>query len=192
MYIRIILAVLKVASPNEKRQFLEDKGIKKPLNLFDRYQPDIPWISASSKDAETSLPMEFMPPNVSLVGPMVISTASATEQDAVLAAWVSSKPTVLVNLGTVQRYSEESARAMADVLSFVLNNTDVQVLWKMKKHPDKEFNDDFLAPLATHISSGRAKVESWISVDPPSLLEIGTIALSVHHGGANCYFEAMR
>lgn len=38
---------------------------------------------------------------------------------------------------------------------------------------------------------GRFRLENWLNADPAALLEIGHIILSVHHGGSNCYHEAV-
>lgn len=188
---RVILATLKVAFSSDKRQYLEDRGVKDPLNFLNQFQDDIPYICPMSGDVDITLPFEYQTPDIHAVGPIVISTTPAVQQDSELAAWVSKAPTVMINLGTVQRYTEESARAFAEAISDVLNKTDVQVLWKLKKHPQKAFDDQFLAPLQNHIASGRVRVESWIAIDPAALLETGHIVLSVHHGGANLYFEAI-
>lgn len=189
--IRVLIATLKLAFSSEKRQFLQDKGMENPLDFLNQFQDDIPYICPMSKNVQIALPFEYQTPDVHAVGPMVISTTPAAQQDPELAAWVSQAPTVIFNLGTVQRYTEASASAVAEALSDVLNKTDVQVIWKLKKDAQQDFGDGFLAPLQTHIASGRARVTSWIAVDPSALLETGNIALSVHHGGANLYFETI-
>ena len=80
---------------------------------------------------------------------------------------------------------------MANAMAQVLDTTDgkVQFLWKMRKHG--EYSDDFLEPLRPHLESGRIRIVDWLKADPPALLESGAIAVSVHHGGSNCYHEAL-
>jgi hypothetical protein len=34
-------------------------------------------------------------------------------------------------------------------------------------------------------------MSKWLAVDPVSLLETGDVVVSVHHGGSNCYHEAI-
>lgn len=180
-----------MAFTSEKRQFLLDRGVENPLDFLNQFQEDVPYICPMSNDVDIALPFEVLTPEVHAVGPIVISTTPAALQDPELAAWVSRAPTVMFNLGTIQRYTEESARAVAEAIDDVVNKTDVQVIWKMKKNPRRDFDDAFLEPLQGHIASGRVRVTNWIAVDPSALLETGDIALSVHHGGANLYFEAI-
>lgn len=78
---------------------------------------------------------------------------------------------------------------MGEALATLLDKTNVQVLWKFNKHGD--YSDDTFAQLKPHLDSGRLKMEKWLTVDPTSLLSSGYIAASVHHGGANCYNEAI-
>lgn len=77
------------------------------------------------------------------------------------------------------------AAAVADVLS----RSGVQVIWKFKKFSD--YSDDYLSPLTPFIEKGRLKVVDWLPVDPASMLNTGDIVASVHHGGSNCYHEAV-
>lgn len=78
---------------------------------------------------------------------------------------------------------------MAAAITNVLENSNVQVLWKLKR--EGEYGEDFMGPLKTFVDAGRAKVEKWLTVDPAALLESGHIVASVHHGGSNCYHEAV-
>lgn len=66
----------------------------------------------------------------------------------------------------------------------------MQVLWKFTKYG--EYSDDLLSLLQPYINAGRLRMSRWLTVDPVSLLETGDIVASVHHGGSNCYHEAIR
>lgn len=81
------------------------------------------------------------------------------------------------------------AQIMAEALLPVFEATDVQVLWKFRKA--SVYNDDFLKPVQKYVDSGRLRLEDWLKIDPVSMLRAGYITLSVHHGGANCYSEAL-
>ncbi|CAI4214416.1 unnamed protein product [Parascedosporium putredinis] len=111
-------------------------------------------------------------------------------QDPELTAWVKQKPTVLINLGSVFVYDEGRAKAMANAIANVLSQVDIQVIWKFKKL--HTYGDDFKSPLQSFIDTGRVKLIDWLAVDPAALLETGDIMALVHHGGSNCYHEAMR
>ena len=78
---------------------------------------------------------------------------------------------------------------MAQALANVLDKVDIQFLWKFNKVG--EYSDDVFLRLKQHLESGRLKLERWLTVDPTALLESGLISASIHHGGANCYNEAV-
>lgn len=78
---------------------------------------------------------------------------------------------------------------MAGALAQVLAETKVQVLWKFNK--DTNYSDDFFAPLKLYSEQGRLRMSNWLKADPFALLNTGHVAVSVHHGGANCYNEAI-
>ncbi len=157
------------------------------MPLVDVKFPEAPWISMAFPEA--GLPLDFIPSHVMPVGPIVLDVATADKQDEELASWLKRAPTVLVNLGSAVEYDERMAREMAGALATVLESTNTQVLWKLQKAC--EFSDGALEPVEEHIKSGRLRIESWLDVDPVSLLQTGDIILSVHHGGANCYHEAI-
>jgi hypothetical protein len=79
---------------------------------------------------------------------------------------------------------------MVGAIVDVLTQTDVQVLWKFNKYG--EYSDDELAPLKQFLDSGRLRLSNWLPIDVLSLLETGDIVASVHHGGSNCFHEAVK
>jgi hypothetical protein len=78
---------------------------------------------------------------------------------------------------------------MVTAIENVLSNTSVQILWKFAKVG--EYSDEVLEPLQQFVAGGRLRIDKWLTVDPTSLLETGDIVASVHHGGSNCYHEAI-
>ncbi|KAF4983696.1 hypothetical protein FZEAL_912 [Fusarium zealandicum] len=64
-----------------------------------------------------------------------------------------------------------------------------RILCKMKRLGD--FDDSFPEPVRKHVDSGRVRVQPWIKADPTALFATGNVKLSVHHGGAGCYHEAV-
>ncbi len=172
-----------------KRAFLAAKGLRDPINFFGLHRPDVPWLTQGVPEA--SLPVDVMPPNVTCIGPVLVSVAPAAEQDPDLAAWLAQKPTVLINLGSTVSYSEKRATAMVRALVPVLDKLDgIQVLWKLMK--EGNYTDaSLLAPIRHHVDSGRVRIERWLSVDPTAILETGHVAAFVHHGGAGCYHEGL-
>lgn len=83
------------------------------------------------------------------------------------------------------------AQAITDILAW---RSDLQVLWKFIRATDANgatYGDEFLEPLRPYLENERLRMESWLDVQPVTLLETGHIVLSVHHGGAGCYHEAL-
>jgi hypothetical protein len=185
--IRFIYAVLLMPDLAAMRAALRAGGVSEPSDFFNVHRDDTPWITQTTEGA--SIPVDYVPPNVTSVGPISLSSAPAAEQDAELAAWMKKAPTVLVNLGSMVKYNEQRAGAMAKAIAEVVERTGVQVLWKFGKFG--EYDDEALAPLVKHVESGRVRMPSWLAADPLSLLETGDIVLSVHHGGSGCYHETI-
>lgn len=170
-----------------KKSYLRQHGIAKPLDMLSIYQPLYPWLSQSLP--EIDFPISVIPASVVPCGPIYLSVASAADQDPNLASWLQRAPTVLINLGSATNYDEIGAFEMAKAIKLMLDQTQVQVLWKFNKRT--EFGDEFLKELEFERISGRLRLENWLVVDPASLLETGNVIVSVHHGGANCYHEAV-
>jgi hypothetical protein len=189
MYQQVYFIINFLMSPviKAKRAWLQEQGIPRAINVFDMMRQDVPWIAMSYPEA--NFPLEYIPDNFRVVGPLVLDVAPAETQSAELAGWIKKAPTILVNLGSAFRYEELRARVMAEGIAAVLDATDAQILWKMRK--SKEYSDDFLGPAKKYIDEGRLRLESWLDVDPTSLYNTGDIAVSVHHGGANCFYESV-
>ncbi|KAF7935514.1 hypothetical protein EAE99_002494 [Botrytis elliptica] len=185
--LRLAYSVLFAPTTSSKRAYLKENGIAKPMDFFTVYHKDYPWISQSSQELE--YPLDIIPENVVQCGPIFLSTATAAEQDPELSEWLNNSPTVLINLGSVVDYDHNAATEMAKAIRILLDNATVQVLWKFnKRHP---FTDEFLDIISPDLESGRIRMSKWIKVDPAVLLETGNIIASVHHGGANCFYEAI-
>lgn len=196
--LRFIYSVLSMSDIKKKQAFLKSQGLSDPINFYNLHRPDVPWFTQTLPGA--SRPLYKIPQNVSCLGPMSISLGEASEQDLNMVSWLAQKPTILVNFGSGFTWMEPKAAAMASALAHVLEQTDLQVLWKFRKdttdpfdNVDRgiEYDNAFIMPLQPFINSGRVKMFPWLSVDPTALLKTGHIAVSVHHGGAGCYHEAI-
>ncbi|KAL8382118.1 hypothetical protein RB595_006075 [Gaeumannomyces hyphopodioides] len=181
----------------EKRRRLREGGLLNPLSFEQMRRDDVPLITQDIEGA--MLPLTYLPSNVTAVGPIAVSVAPAAEQDPELVAWLArGGPTVLVNLGSTVRFSERQARVMARALAVVLDKgpPGTQVIWKFRKLKlppgEPQYADDVVeGPLRRFIDQGRVRLPNWLTVDPTALLESGHIAVSVHHGGANVFNEAV-
>jgi hypothetical protein len=193
LWIKFIFGVIRMAGLTAKNAVLKSHGIPEPVSVFTLHRPDMQWISASMPEA--SLPISVIPPNVTFAGPIVLSSTPLNMQDPELASWLASGPgTLLVNLGSSVHYTEDRVLAMAAAVRAVLDHTKYSVLWKFRPIGDYADPNNKLARglgLQPYIDSGRLRMVDWIGADPPALLESGHIVASVHHGGANCYSEAV-
>ncbi|TGJ79107.1 hypothetical protein E0Z10_g9652 [Xylaria hypoxylon] len=183
--VRFISGVLRRPQFQGIKEQLEAHGIE--ASLYIKRRDDRPWIAQNMPGASISL--DVIPTNVTGTGPIIFDAEPADEQDPELVAWLSRAPTVLVNLGSLFVYSEHHATTMALALEEVLAKTNVQVLWKMAM--DEGVPDNYTLPVKSIIDQGRLKVTNWLTVSPASILATGHVVVSVHHGGANCYNEAI-
>ncbi|KAK8092503.1 hypothetical protein PG999_014702 [Apiospora kogelbergensis] len=183
-------AVLRMSAIRAKQRFLRDHGIRDPINFYRLHRPHVPWLTQTTEGA--SIPVDVVPPNVTCTGPIVLSAAPAVEQDPELAAWLArgQGKTLLINLGSsIRQYTPEQASTMAAAIRATLDKqAGIQVLWKM---PNSVERGAELEQLSDYIASGRVEIAGWFKADPVSLLETGDIMASVHHGGSNCYHEAV-
>ncbi|KAI1335398.1 hypothetical protein F5Y15DRAFT_428249 [Xylariaceae sp. FL0016] len=145
------------------------------------------WISQDMPGA--SVPLDYAPPNATGVGPITYDGGLAKNQDSELVAWLAKGPTVLVNLGSLFTYNEQRAAVMAQALKILMDRTDVQILWKLGK--ESAFGDSYTEVVEEYIAGDRLRIKNWLTVNPVSLMDTGHIVASVHHGGANCYYEAI-
>ncbi|KAF4440964.1 2-hydroxyacylsphingosine 1-beta-galactosyltransferase [Fusarium acutatum] len=187
MNIRYIYSAMFTPDASEKKARLQQIGLGGPMNLFGIHRPGVPWITQNTQGA--MIPVEVLPPNVTCAGPIILSGPPADQQDPETATWLKKAPTVLINLGSNLAYDESRAEVMAIAIGALLFSTDYQVLWKFNKLGD--FSDDFLVHLEPYLDNKRLKMPSWLVADPSSLLDTGNIVTSVHHGGSNCYHEAL-
>ncbi|CAG9952327.1 unnamed protein product [Clonostachys rosea f. rosea IK726] len=185
--IRMINALLLTPGLSAKKAVLRDRGIKEPINLLGMHRTDVPWITMNTEGA--SVPVDYVPPNVTSVGPILMDSAPAAEQDPELAQWLKKAPTIIFNPGSHFLVSEPRAKAVAAALAKVMAESNVQIVWKLKRQG--EYSDEFLEPLQPYLAADRIKVSEWLSADIYSLLQTGDVIASVHHGGSNCYHEAI-
>ena len=179
-------AVLYLPDISVKRQLLEQKGIKKPIDFMGLYRPDVPWITQTLPGAH--LPVATVPKNVTLTGPINLAGLEKKSLAAMKLLDWAKKPTVLICLGSGFKYHEWQARAMLEAIQNVLRQTEVRILWKMSK---RGVYDDYFLKTAVEESADRLRIEKWLEVGPPTLLQEGSVLAFVHHGGAGCYHDSL-
>lgn len=159
----------------------------------DAWRPDRIHLSPALK--ELDWPMD-VPDNVIPCGPILLPVASVKDQDPDLDKWLQKAPTILVNLGTLYAPDPNVAREIASGLKAFLDTWDAntQILWKLPKHPyDKgDIYQSAIEPLRKESETDRVRIQPWFEVEPMAMLETGRIVCSVHHGGANSWYEAIQ
>ncbi|KAF5367769.1 hypothetical protein D9758_009823 [Tetrapyrgos nigripes] len=147
---------------------------------------DIPFIFPAFP--ETEFPGFVFPPNVLLCGPIVLPSAPVEVCDPETSRWLNrpGMKTVLVNLGSHVLSNIEHIRELGGGLRILLSKfNDVQVLWKVME--DGEIQD----VLAQVVDPEKIKIVSWLEAEPGAILRHPNVICSVHHGGANSFFEAV-
>lgn len=168
--------------------------IKGRFPFADAWRPGRIHLSPALK--ELDWPMD-VPDNVIPCGPILLPVASVQDQDPEMGSWLQRGPTILVNLGTLYAPDPSVAWELASGLTSFLDSCpdhSMQVLWKLPKHPfDKEgVYDTAIEPLRAYMQVDRVRVQPWFDVEPMAMLETGRIVCSVHHGGANSWYEAIQ
>ncbi|KAM7216740.1 Glycosyltransferase sdnJ [Rhypophila decipiens] len=166
-------------------------GIKPdPLGSFTPFAEGVPQITPSLPVID--LPMSI-PPNVFDCGPILVASPPIETSDPDLLHWLKKAPTVLVSLGThFEAYAETVQEQAVGIRILLAARPDIQVLWKLKPEATSEKSglESLDSILGQAIQDGRVRIESWLKADPVAILRSGHIVCSVHHGGANSYFEA--
>ncbi|KAI0149567.1 family 1 glycosyltransferase [Xylariaceae sp. FL1272] len=194
LHVRFAVAYLMNGGERSKRAYYESQGIKNHAHFLTIR--DVPWITMTIPEAGIPL---AVPDEVTECGPIVLDdVAEAVAGDGKgpqeLRRWLERAPTILFNLGSLFKYDELRARIMARVIELVLIEAestarDVQIIWKFARLG--KYDDEFLRPLQRFTDNGRFLFNQWLDIEPPALLRSGHIVLSVHHGGANSYHEAI-
>ena len=187
--LKLGFALLKMPDLAKKKAFLLANGVQDPVNFFGMKRDNTPWITTNTLGAAISV--DFIPPNVTSAGPIVLSLSPAEEQDPELMKWVKRKPTLLINLGSAYRYSITHTKDIIAALEIVLAESNLQILWKYDPSIVTLEKFDWEAAVQPMVDTGRVKVERWLKVDPPSLLQSGCITAFVTHGGSNGYHDAI-
>lgn len=162
-------------------------GLVGKYPLIEPWRADEEYLCPSLPELEA--PSIFVPTNVTTCGPIMVTARGYADSDPELAEWLQRRPTILINLGSHVQSEGSDAVELAKGVRVVLGRRqDLQVLWKLQC----VVTDDLKAILGAELESdGRVKIRSWLETDPVSLLQSGHVVCSVHHGGANSFYEAV-
>ena len=126
-----------------------------------------------------------------LYGPLVLDTTPVEVADPELARWLDRGETVMMCMGTHYHYTESQVRAIVDgFLGAVGHDSRIQFFWKLSGKDRFEGVIDGL--LANPKDRERFRIVDWIDADPAAVMDHPNVVASIHHGGANSYYEAAR
>ncbi|KAF8555815.1 UDP-Glycosyltransferase/glycogen phosphorylase [Imleria badia] len=145
---------------------------------------------------EIDFPLAVIPDEILLCGPIVMPFDPLEESDPALMKWLENGPTVMINLGSHVLSNEELAREMSRAFRILLDYHDkkggsrkIQVLWKAK--PDGDIQKVIDEIIGKEIKEERIKVVAWLDAEPVSILQHPNVVCTVHHGGANSFYEGI-
>jgi hypothetical protein len=115
--------------------------------------------------------------------------------DPELASWLTQGKTILISLGTFYEYTQNLALEFATGLRLLLSaHPKLQILWKLNPSgpPSSKaaISETVTSILGAQIASKQVRLTTWLGPQPIDVLMGGNVVLSVHHGGANSFFEA--
>ncbi|EOO03753.1 putative diacylglycerol acyltransferase family protein [Phaeoacremonium minimum UCRPA7] len=194
-WLRMLFVIVGAALDKKSRLATVTKGrhkhgLRGPIPIVDAYKKAAAIICPSLPELDFSMGVR---PTTTGCGPIVLPVHPVAELDPELSSWiqVAGKRTILVNLGTHYSMDLELAIEVARALLTTLSCfSDIQILWKIMLRSDQQHEVE--AVFGEHVASGRIRMQAWLKPDPVALLETGRIAVQVHHGGANTYFECCR
>ncbi|KAG9316542.1 glycosyltransferase family 1 protein [Chiua virens] len=145
---------------------------------------------------ETDFSYAVIPKELRLCGPIVLPFDPLEEIDPELKKWLDDRPTVMINLGSHVESDVKFARAVTGAIRILLachdkerSDRQMQVLWKVKANGDVQRAIDEI--VRKEISEGTVKVVPWLNVEPVSILQHPNVVCTVHHGGANSFYEGV-
>lgn len=150
--------------------------------------PEIQYLCPSTPELDFPV---LIPENLMLCGPIVMPTAPIQIVDPELTAWLDQAPTVLINLGSHVTFDHYAIRELAGgFLPLLQSHPNIQILWKLRPEGDIQNVLDECVENNADVR-GRVQVVQWLQPEPYAILQHPNLICSVHHGGANSFFEAV-
>ncbi|KIK66143.1 glycosyltransferase family 1 protein [Collybiopsis luxurians FD-317 M1] len=181
-----LIAGIKSSSTVKKADKMRKTYNRSELPIL--VDPRIRYFCPSTPDLD--FPLDI-PANVTLCGPLVMPTPPIEFADPSLTDWLNQAPTVLVNLGSHVTFDASAVRELVGGFRTLLkHHPTVQILWKLRPEGDiqrtlEECVDNDV------VVRGRINVVHWLQSEPFAVLQHRNVICSVHHGGANSFFEAV-
>ncbi|KAF8551422.1 UDP-Glycosyltransferase/glycogen phosphorylase [Imleria badia] len=187
LFIRLILTSANSVNIKQNQALRKSLGLKKS-------EPGVPFICPALPEIDFLFPI--IPEEIVLCGPIIMPFDPLEESDPALMKWLDNGPTVLINLGSHAVANGKFAREMVSAFRILLDYHDkkggsskIQILWKVKADSDIQKVIDEI--VGKEIKEGRIKVVAWLDAEPVSILQHPNVVCTVHHGGANSFYEGV-
>ena len=182
----LIFAIGASTKVAELIKYRNERGIPGRLPLETPVSSALHIITSGIRELDYPL---VVPDNLGLYGPLVLDHAPIEAADPELAQWLDRGKTVMMCMGTHFHYTESQVRAVVNgFLGALDQDSGVQFFWKFS---EKDGYDDLVEELLVNPKDReRFKIVDWIQADLSVVLNHPNVIVSVHHGGANSYYEA--
>lgn len=186
----IFLSVLRIMLFDTQHkpvlQARAQRGLKGGLPIITVWRTDIQYLTPSIPEIDWPFPR---PPNLTYCGPIVLDAPHLHEVDPEWHTWIERAPTVLICLGSHFRWGNQAFYGVLQGLIAGLPD-GVQVIWKYPGLKDQERKEYLENSLKGAKLLERVRVVEWLEPEPISIVQHRNLVASVHHGGANSFFEA--
>ena len=173
---------------NNLIKYRNERGIPGRLPIQSSFSRALHLISPGIRELDFPL---FIPDTVGLYGPVVLNTSPVEVADPELTRWLDRGKTVMMCMGTHFHYSESQVRVVINgFLGAVDHDSGLQLFWKL--HGKDKFENLIEELLANPKDRERFRIVDWIKADPAAVMDHPNVVVSIHHGGANSYYEAAR
>lgn len=192
IYLVIRLLVYSMTSPHMKKIHALRSSFGLGPTFKGHPSSTVPYICPSL--AAIDFPFAVIPQELTLCGPIVMPFDPLQESDPALMKWLDNGPTVMINLGSHVGSNEKLAREMASAIRIAMDYHDrrqsnIQVLWKAKARGNIHAVIDEI--IGKEVREGRVKILAWLDAEPVSILQHPNLICTVHHGGANSFYEGI-
>ncbi|KAF8555818.1 UDP-Glycosyltransferase/glycogen phosphorylase [Imleria badia] len=191
LFIRLILTSVNSVNIKQTQALRKSLGLK---SLGYKSEPGVPFICPALPEIDFLFPI--IPEEIVLCGPIIVPFDPLEESDLALMKWLDNGPTVLINLGSHVVADGKLAREIVSAFRILLDYHDkkggsskIQVLWKVKADGNIQKVIDEI--VGKEIKEGRIKVVAWLDAEPVSILQHPNVVCTVHHGGANSFYEGV-
>jgi hypothetical protein len=187
----------------EVRQYVKDHTGGNVLSIDELRQQaphGVKYLVTSTPEIE--LPLRTIPSHIVPCGPIIRALpATVADVDSSLGEWLSSAPTVYINLGSHIKTTSKTAAEMAKSIAQLIQRaragptpveklSRLQVLWQLTRKddfPDTVFQEVLGHEMATDV----VRVIPGSAMDPSAVLAERTVVCAVTQGGDNSFQEVV-